>query len=136
MPNAVAEPKQKEKHERGVIIPDIANEFFPNVMSGIVEVAEKEGYHIIYLGTNESIEREHSFLNLVEAQRLSGVIITPVSEKDPETRERLLRFRDKGLPVELVDRDVPGEEIDGVFSANVGGVMTGRLAHTTKEREK
>ena len=70
----------------GTIIPDIENEFFSKVISGISEVAESYHYNIVFLGTNETLEKEHDFLKIVESQRLKGVIITPISETDMVTR--------------------------------------------------
>ncbi len=126
VPNAVARSLSiNDTSCVGVIIPDIENEFFSKVMSGIAEVAEENGYHILFLGSNESLKREHSFLNIVEAQRLAGVIITPVSEEDVFTKDRLLRFKQRGMSVVLVDRDVPGSNIDGVFSDNVTAARDG-----------
>lgn len=109
----------------GVIIPDIENEFFSKVMSGINEAAEKYSYNMIFMGTDETLDKEHGFLKIVESQRLKGVIITPISEKDETTREYLERFRSKGIPVILIDRDVKGKKFDGVFVDNFKGAYEG-----------
>ena len=55
----------------GTIIPDIENEFFSKVISGISEVAETYHYNIVFLGTNETLDKEHDFLKIVESQRLT-----------------------------------------------------------------
>lgn len=109
----------------GVIIPDIENEFFSKVMSGISEAAEKYSYNMIFMGTNETLEKEHSFLKIVESQRLKGVIITPISESDETTRMYLERFQTQGIPVVLIDRDVKGKKFDGVFVDNFKGAYDG-----------
>lgn len=41
----------------GTIIPDIENEFFSKVISGISEVAETYHYNIVFLGTNETLDK-------------------------------------------------------------------------------
>lgn len=109
----------------GIIIPDIENEFFSKVISGISEEAETLPYNIMYLGTNETLSKEHDFLDVVQSQRLKGVIITPISESDPYTRERLLQLEESGIPVVLVDRDVRGAQFDGVFVDNQAGAYEG-----------
>ena len=109
----------------GTIIPDIENEFFSKVISGISEVAETYHYNIVFLGTNETLDKEHDFLKIVESQRLKGVIITPISETDTVTRDYLLRLEESGIPVVLVDRDVKGAQFDGVFVDNQKGSYDG-----------
>ena len=109
----------------GTIIPDIENEFFSKVISGISEVAESYHYNIVFLGTNETLDKEHDFLKIVESQRLKGVIITPISETDAVTRDYLLRLEESGIPVVLVDRDVKGAQVDGVFVDNQRGSYDG-----------
>lgn len=103
----------------GVIVPDIENPFFASVIKGITEVAEKHKYNIMFYGTNDSLNLEHAYLESVVKQRLNGIIITPISEKDPETKNRLFQLNRSNTPVVLVDRDLHGIEFDGVFIDNV-----------------
>lgn len=109
----------------GVIIPDIENEFFSKVISGISEAAEKYRYNIVFLGTNENSDREHDSLKVVESQRLKGVIITPISETDNITRDYLMKLKASGIPVVLVDRDLKDCGFDGVFVDNKQGAYEG-----------
>ncbi|MFA9464801.1 MAG: LacI family DNA-binding transcriptional regulator [Velocimicrobium sp.] len=112
----------------GVIIPDIENDYFSSIISGISEVAEQSGYNIHFMGTNENQRLEQEFLNTVESQRLNGIIITPVSEMDEKTNEKLLRIQANGIPVVLVDRDIKGKAFDGVFVDNLSGAYEGVMA--------
>lgn len=109
----------------GVIIPDIENPFFSSVIRGISDVAEKNNYNILFFGTNETATIEHSFLKIVQSQRLKGVIITPISEFDMETRDYLMRLDSTGIPVVLVDRDIKDTNFDGVFLDNVQSAYEG-----------
>lgn len=103
----------------GVIVPDIENPFFANVIKGITEVAEEHKYTIMFFGTNDTLNLEHAYLESVVKQRLNGLIITPISERDAETRNRLIQLTKSNIPVVLVDRDIHGLELDGVFIDNV-----------------
>ncbi len=89
------------------------------MIRGISETAEKNNYNILFFGTNETVAIEHSFLKTVQSQRLKGVIITPISEFDMETRDYLMRLDSTGIPVVLVDRDIKDTNFDGVFLDNV-----------------
>lgn len=109
----------------GVIIPDIENDYFSSIISGISEMAEQSGYGIHFMSTNENREIEQRFLNTVESQRLNGIIITPVSEMDGATKEKLLHIQASGIPVVLVDRDIKGGIFEGVFVDNLSGAYEG-----------
>ena len=120
----------------GVIIPDIENDYFSSIISGISEVAEQSGYSIHFMGTNENREIEQRFLNTVESQRLNGVIITPVSEMDETTKDKLLHIQASGIPVVLVDRDIKGGTFEGVFVDNLSGAYEGVNALIAAGHEK
>lgn len=126
VPNAVARSlSTQDTVSIGVIIPDIENEFFSSVMGGISEVAEQNQYNIHFMGTNETLSTEHIFLDIVQGQRLSGVIITPISEEDLVTKERLIHLEKSGIPVILLDREIANEPFEGVFVDNQAGARDG-----------
>ena len=76
VPNAIARNLSiNDNPSIGVIIPDIENEFFFKAISGISEIADSYHYNIVYFGTNETLDKEHEFLNAAISQRLKGVII-------------------------------------------------------------
>lgn len=126
VPNAVARSlSMQDTVSIGVIIPDIENEFFSSIMRGISEVAEQNQYNIHFMGTNETPSIEHIFLEIVQGQRLSGVIITPISEEDLITKERLIHLEESGIPVVLVDRGIANEQFEGVFVDNLAGARDG-----------
>lgn len=129
VPSAIARSLSIQDNKSiGTIIPDIENDFFSKVISGISEVAESFHYNIVFLGTNETQSKEHEFLKVVQSQRLKGVIIAPVSEADSHTKEMLLHLEESGIPVVLVDRDVKGARFDGVFVDNRMGAYDGVTA--------
>lgn len=126
VPNDIARSlSTKSTHSIGVIIPDIENEFFSAIISGISQVAEAHGYNINFMSTNENVDSEHSFLETVGRQRLDGVIITPVSETDATTRDKLLQIEKKGVPVVFVDRSIVGVKFEGVFVDSFAGAYEG-----------
>lgn len=136
VPNAIARSlSTKDNRSIGVIIADVENEFFSSIISGISEVAEEYGYNIHFMGSSENSGSEHKFLDTVERQRLAGVIITPVSEEDKLTRDKLMKMQENGVPVILADRDISGAKFEGVFVDNISGAKDGvnaliRAGHT------
>lgn len=68
--------RTKESKTIGLIIPEIVHHFFSSVIKGIISQAEKKGYLVIILQSNESYELEKKQLDLLQRKRVDGVIIS------------------------------------------------------------
>ncbi|GAA4971835.1 LacI family DNA-binding transcriptional regulator [Algibacter aquimarinus] len=68
--------RTKESKTVGLIIPVIVHHFFSNVIKGIISQAEKKGYLVIILQSNESYELEKKQIDLLLSQRVDGIIIS------------------------------------------------------------
>lgn len=76
-PNAFAvNLRTKESKTIGLIIPAIVHHFFSNVIKGILAQAEKKGYLVIILQSNESYELEKKQIDLLLRQRVDGILIS------------------------------------------------------------
>ena len=63
IPNAVARSLSKnETNIIGIVVPDINNPFFGEVIKGITLVAEKNNLNIILCNTNENVDTEKKYL--------------------------------------------------------------------------
>jgi LacI family transcriptional regulator len=105
----------------GLIVLDVRNPFFSALAIGAEDGARDAGYSIILGNSDEKTDREASYLDLFEEQRMRGVLISPFG--DVETRLRQLRAR--GTPAVLVDRTSSSGEFSSVSVDDVAG---GRLA--------
>ena len=72
--------RTKESKTIGLIIPVIVHHFFSNVIKGIVSQAEKKGYLVIILQSNESYELEKKQIDLLISQRVDGILISLANE--------------------------------------------------------
>ena len=80
-PNAFAvNLRTKESKTIGLIIPEIVHHFFSNVIKGIISQAEKKGYLVIILQSNESYDLEKKQVELLLRQQVDGVIISIANE--------------------------------------------------------
>lgn len=80
-PNAFAvNLRTKESKTIGLIIPEIVHHFFSNVIKGIIAQAEKKGYLVIILQSNESYKLEKKQINLLLAKRVDGILISLANE--------------------------------------------------------
>jgi LacI family transcriptional regulator, galactose operon repressor len=105
----------------GLVVLDVRNPFFTDVARGAEDRAAEDGMTILLGNSDENVDRERSYLDLFEEQRVHGVLISPLG--DDETRLQRLRRRD--TPVVLVDRV---SEDRSLSSVSVDDVAGGELA--------
>ncbi|MCT4543412.1 MAG: LacI family transcriptional regulator [Vallitalea sp.] len=130
VPNAVARSLSINKTNIiGVMVPDLNNPFFTEVVQGISNVADENDLNIILCDSNENfLEKEIKYLKMLKEQRIRGLIITPTSEENKYNSMYLSLLEDLGIPIVLVDRDVKHSSFDGVFIDNVKGAHEGTEA--------
>ena len=58
--------RTKESKTIGLIIPELVHHFFSNVIKGIIEEAEKNGYLVITLQSDESYKIEKKQIEFIE----------------------------------------------------------------------
>ena len=76
VPNVLARNLSKnETNTIGVVVPDINNPFFGEVIKGITMKAEKSNLNILLCDTNEREENERRSLKMLKGQKLKGIII-------------------------------------------------------------
>lgn len=105
----------------GLIVLDMANPFFQDVAKGVEGVAAELGYAVLLCNSDEQADRQDWYLQVLEEQRVRGVLITPVTVRSG----RLDALRRRGTPTVLVDRNSP--EVD-CCSVAVDDVAGGELA--------
>lgn len=68
--------RTKESKTIGLVIPEVVHHFFSNVIKGIISEAEKVGYLVIILQSNESYELEKKQVELLMSHRVDGILIS------------------------------------------------------------
>ncbi len=111
---------KRESNTIGVIIPEIENQFFGEVLKGISEVADKNEFTIIYSDTQNNGDKELKALSTFEQHRVRGVIMTPAMgygdiESVDKLKSALARLN---APVVIVDRDFDYSQWDTVYYQN------------------
>jgi LacI family transcriptional regulator, galactose operon repressor len=105
--------KVRQTKTIGIVIPDITNPFFTDVIRGVENEARAHGYSLILTDSNEDAAAEQENLNMLFARRVDGVLLSPVrafSEPDRLTRRR--------FPLVLFDRCSAGFEGSAVVTDN------------------
>ena len=108
-------------HTIGVVVPDINNSYFSEVILGIEEVADRKGMQTIICNSNENPGKEARILDAMAELGVQGIIIAPVSGSAEYNTDFLTTLNKNGTPVVLLDRDLRGSHLDGVFMDNYNG---------------
>lgn len=97
----------------GLVVADIRNPFFTALIRAVEEVAYQAGMRVTLCNTDEDPQREAMYLQLMQEERISGLIFAP-------TRATVARMDSLQLdcPVVLVDRAAPGGRHDAVLLDN------------------
>ena len=99
----------------GMIVPDISNPFFSEVLRAVEEHSEREGYSVILCDSNEDSGRERKHLSTLYARRVDGVILASSVSQIAHDRLTLRRF-----PLVFID-GIPSGVTEGVVRVdNVG----------------
>lgn len=89
----------------GVIVPNILNYFFVQVLYGIEKIANENGYNIISCISNESFEKESKTLEFLDSGTVDGLIVSLSEETQEKKRvEALMDIVDNDIPLVLFDR--------------------------------
>lgn len=99
-PNAVARALRRQGSQAwALVVTDVNNPFYTAVARGVEDLASASGYSVLLCNSDEDPEKESRYLEVAEAERVSGVIIAP-SSTDTDV-SRLLSAR---IPVVAIDR--------------------------------
>jgi LacI family transcriptional regulator len=103
----------------GLVVLDVGNPFFTDLARGAGRRAASEGLSVLLASSDERGEKEASYLDLFEEQRVRGVLISPVADITP----RLDRLRQRGIQVVLIDRISHDDDLSSVSVDDVAGGM-------------
>jgi DNA-binding LacI/PurR family transcriptional regulator len=101
----------------GLIIPDIQNPFYSDIVRGVEDVAYHRDYAVILCNSDENQAREEFYLNVLVAESADGVILPPILG-DEKTTARLSGLP---LPVVCLDRRLSRLAVDTVVVDNRQG---------------
>lgn len=79
-PNIIAQTLAGNKtNVIGVILPEISNPFYAEILGAIENEASYQGYSILLSCTEKNLEKEKSILNTLKSRKVDGIITIPVS---------------------------------------------------------
>src|SRR6201987_4710496 len=134
-PNLLARSLAKQKtHTIGMIVPDIANPFFPMVVRGAEDAAQKRGYNLLLCNSDDTQAKEADELELLLSKRVDGILLTKaVSDISPSLRQMMQEMK---VPIVLVMRTSPKISKDAVITDDYQGAYEAvcHLARSGRKR--
>lgn len=110
--------RSKNSSTVGLIIMELANPFYSELLVGIHQELDKLGKTVVLGATFDSLDIQERLLSTMLENRVSGIILSCV----PGTlSEPINQIRKLGIPVVLVGRYLPGTNCDYVGINNVAG---------------
>lgn len=102
-PNPIAlSLKEQKSRAIGVVVSEIANNFFSQAINGIESIAYNRGYHVIFTQSHESQEREKVNIQHLTSRSVDGLLISLSNET--VDLSYLKELHEKGLPIVFFDR--------------------------------
>lgn len=102
-PNSFAQSlRNQESKIIGLIIPQIVHHFFSNIILGVIKTAEKNGYLVITLQSDESYKIEKKQIELLINRNVDGILISLAENTVDFTH--INDIRKSGVPVVLYDK--------------------------------
>ena len=139
-PNLMAQSlKSQRSRSIGVVLCNIPNVFFAEVISGIESVASNNNYLVIITQSEESYEREVRNVENLAWRSVDGLLVSLSTES--EDLEHFSDLHEQCLPIVFFDRVTDQLATHRVVADNMGGAYEGtrhllaggyrRIAHIT-----
>ncbi len=109
--------QQKKSNIIGIVIPDIQNPFYIDVLQGIEDTAYDNEYAVLASNFSQSEKREKLYLDILKSESVDGLIAAPLDEHD----ETIIELVKRGLPIVCVDRGLNDIDVDAVVVDNFKG---------------
>jgi len=131
-PNSLARGLRRgESKTFGLIVPDNSNPFFAEILRQIENIGYEHGYSVILYNSDGDIKKEIAYTDLLFAKQVDGIVFISTNN----SYEHLQQLTNKGIPIIIIDRDIPLKNTDVLLVDNfMGGYLATQyliqLGHT------
>jgi LacI family transcriptional regulator len=117
-PSALARSlRRQETQTIGILVPQLDQPFFSALVFAVEKTLFSSDYRALICSAEERRDKEDAYIEMLMRQRVDGVILVPTGQSTDNVR----RLLDEGVPVVLVDRDIPNLAINRVLCNNYPG---------------
>src|ERR1700689_4864764 len=119
-PNLIARSLANQRtHTIGMIVPDIANPFFPMVVRGAEDATQLHGYNLLLCNSDDSLAKEERSGELLLSKRVDGIFLTKAAEDFRPSLRKMIK--EVNIPFVLVMRTYPKLTKDAVITDDYQG---------------
>jgi len=119
-PNLIARSLTRNKTDTlAVTLPDITGGVFPEILSGMDEIASERGYHLLVVFLGGARPRTSTVEQLITHRRCDAIVTVATTVEDSE----LNSMAKQKMPVVCVLRKSPASDIPSVLFDDAGGAM-------------
>jgi LacI family transcriptional regulator len=117
-PNALARSLRRRKtNTLGMIVPDSANPFFAEVARAIEDTSFAQNYSVILCNTEGNLKKQQAYTNVLIENRVAGILFVAAGI----STELVNDLEQRRVPLVVIDREVPGVEVDTVMTNHAQG---------------
>jgi LacI family transcriptional regulator len=120
-PNEIARSlKVNQTYMLGMVVPDITNPFFPQIIRGAEDKALERGFLLVAVNTDEQMGREQRIVSALRSRRVDGILLVPTRGNGVNHIRGAI---ESGIAIVCLDRVPAGMKIDAVMLDNVRGAQ-------------
>lgn len=118
-PNRIARSLRTRRTDLiGLIVSDIENPHFTRAVRAIEDAAFAAGFRVMLCNTDETLEKQHAYLEVLVAEMARGIILVTSDANDPKVSDVV----EMGIPIVAFDRVVNANPVDAILPDNVGAI--------------
>lgn len=122
----------------GLILPELDNPFFSDILKGVSQMVDKWGYTLMLSSNENDPEKDFKALQMMIGQRVCGLVYIPAIDYNDEPWHSRLKkaLKQLGCPIVILDRPLEKFEYDTVMTDNYAGayMATEALIHAGHRR--
>ncbi len=123
MPNELGKSlKTRSTRDIGVILPNITNPYYAQLLQGINDEADRQGYHILLCSSHRSASSEAKNISRLLSKRVDGILLSSINP-DPEAVRRAVSI---GCRVLALEQPIPLDCPQVGFDYRLGAMMAVR----------
>ncbi|MBP1692933.1 MAG: LacI family transcription regulator [Chloroflexi bacterium] len=117
-PSAAARSlKTNQTHALGVVVSSIDDPFFGEILQGIEDVAQSNGYSLFIAASQRDSDRERLILQAMSEHRVDGVIICSTSFSNRQSR----LLQEYGIPIVVINNQAAEDYRYSIYHDDIDG---------------
>jgi DNA-binding LacI/PurR family transcriptional regulator len=117
-PSAAARSlKTNTTHVLGIVVSNIDDPFFGEILQGIEDVAQANGYSLFIATSQRDLQRQQTIVQALSEHRVDGVVICSTSFSDVQNKQ----FSDIGIPIVVVNNQAAEDYKYSIYHDDVDG---------------